>query len=85
MIPKEELYNGRSREIKAYTDLSSAIMGISCEMFEGACVNFLSLLADENPEVDNTDRFYVISSHYPGGSSLKTLKHWAQLAEKARF
>lgn len=49
-----------------------------CAIFGKICDDFVSLLADMDPNVDNYDRYDVLAGHDPSGTSVKNMVHWEQ-------
>ena len=65
-----------------YTD---PILGYFCQWFSFACDGVLSLIADSNPQDDDPEKLVHYLSHFPSGTSTKTLQHFAQLNRKGEF
>jgi pimeloyl-ACP methyl ester carboxylesterase len=49
------------------------------------CEGILSMLADANPKDDDLSRFLVFVSHFPSGTSLRTVHHFADNIRYDRF
>jgi pimeloyl-ACP methyl ester carboxylesterase len=54
-------------------------MAYICTYFDYLCKGGLYLLADEDLNVDHYKRLDVVMNHYPAGTSLKDVIHWAQM------
>ena len=57
----------------------STFMYYVCKYVGWVCRGGLYLISDEDPDFDNSAQLPVILSHFPAGTSLKDLKHWAQM------
>jgi len=49
-----------------------------CDCFPDICSQILSLLADQQPEYDNTKKYKVFFNHYPSGTSTHQIIHIMQ-------
>lgn len=58
---------------------------IVCRYVGIFCSGILNILADFNPKYDDMDRFIVFISHFPSGTSLRTLQHFSQSIRKNIF
>jgi pimeloyl-ACP methyl ester carboxylesterase len=56
-----------------------------CKYVDILCSGILNLIADLNPKYDDMDRFIVFISHFPSGSSLKSVQHFSQSIRKKNF
>jgi pimeloyl-ACP methyl ester carboxylesterase len=53
-----------------------------CHLFESVCEGFIGMIADMHvKEVDNVERFPIIMSHEPGGTSTQNMEHWQQMMD----
>lgn len=53
-----------------------------CYWFGAVCDGLIGFFADlQVDEVDNVDRFPVIMSHEPGGTSILNMEHWQQMVD----
>ena len=50
-----------------------------CNVLGLVCNSVLYLIADEDVNEDNCDRLPVILGHFPAGTSVKDMKHFAQM------
>jgi pimeloyl-ACP methyl ester carboxylesterase len=58
---------------------------IICTHFGILCKDLLSLICDLDPKYDDMDRFIVLISHFPSGTSIKNIRHFSQLIRKKKF
>ncbi len=58
---------------------------IICKYVGILCSGILNMIADLNPKYDDMHRFIVFISHFPSGSSLRTLQHFSQSILKKNF
>jgi pimeloyl-ACP methyl ester carboxylesterase len=56
-----------------------------CKYVGLLCSGLLNILADLNPKYDDMHRFLVFISHFPSGTSLRTLQHFAESVRKKQF
>ena len=56
-----------------------------CRYMGILCSGFLNLLADQNPFYDDMDRFIVFVSHFPSGTSLRSIQHFADSVRRKNF
>ena len=54
-----------------------------CAAFEHICVDFVSILSDTDPKIDNYERMDVFDGHQPSGTSTLNFIHWDQLTKGA--
>lgn len=74
----------RTREIFPMRD--SIATKIICHTFVFLCNKSIQYLSDADPVNDNNQkRINVYYSHYPSGTSLKTLNHFKKLIDKKKF
>lgn len=66
-------------EFFPYDYLESKTFGALCWSLPDLCKFGDSLIADERPDVDDTDRFLVYMAHNPSGTSRKCIDHDAQI------
>jgi hypothetical protein len=65
--------------------LEDAFTTIACGIFPDLC-NFAQVfLTSKDPSLDNTARFQVYMGHFPSGSSVQSLIHYAQLITEKDF
>jgi len=65
---------------------SSALLGEVCNYGSYVCENVIKLICGFTEGANfNTTRVPVMSSHEPGGASLRTLHHWIQMIGKPGF
>lgn len=69
---------GTSASVEAFED-------VVCKHFGILCSGLLELLSDVNEDNDDMDRFLVFIAHFPSGTSLKTLIHFADSYRHGRF
>ena len=55
----------------------SAVMDF-CYLYQDLCAEMIGAIADADPEVDNMDRFQVMLSNFPSGSSYQDITLFAQ-------
>ena len=69
------LYN-----ILPYNFLNTGVASAFCNLFDGHLCDFvMSIFADADPAIDNTDRYDVYMSNLPGGAGYKNIVHYGQL------
>jgi len=56
-----------------------------CGTIPALCKFGTFLIADEDTSLDNTDRLSVYLGHFPSGTSLRCLEHYAQILQSDRF
>ncbi len=56
-----------------------------CKKLGILCQGILAMLADSNPKDDEMSRFLVFIAHFPSGTSLKTIHHFADNVRYSRF
>ncbi len=49
------------------------------------CTNILNMISDKSTVLDDMSRFLVFNSHFPSGSSLKSVHHFADSIRYGRF
>ncbi len=49
------------------------------------CNKLLQLISDENPKNDDKDRLLVFFGHFPSGSSLQSIHHYAEIVRAKKF
>ncbi len=52
---------------------TKSLSGLICQYVNFVCRDFLKQISDEDPILNNLERFNVILRHYPHGSSLKNI------------
>ena len=61
------------------------LISILCYKLQIVCDGILDLVADSNPGDDDQDKFDVFISHFPSGTSIKDLMHFAQNIRNKNF
>jgi len=61
------------------------LISILCDKLKIICNGVLNMIADANPEDDDQDKFLVLLSHFPSGTSLLDLRHYAQNVRNGKF
>ena len=56
-----------------------------CASFSHLCVDFIGLLSDTDPKIDNHERMDVFMGHDPSGTSVTNMAHWRQLTRSGKF
>jgi len=56
-----------------------------CWTIPDLCKFGASLVADSDPDLDDTDRFTVYMGHFPSGTSRRCLFHYAQIMNAEKF
>ena len=64
---------------------SDSIIGYLCKYFTSLCKGVLSLIADSHPDDDDMNKFVDYMGHFPSGTSLKALIHYAQIFRRGEF
>jgi len=73
-------------EILQNTDSTNRFQALLCSYLHIFCEGLLSILADANVDKDDSkERFLVFVAHYPAGTSLRSLQHFADSINKERF
>jgi len=73
-------------ELMAMSGDNSALFGEICDFGSFVCENVIKLICGFTEGSNfNATRLPVMSSHEPGGASLKTLHHWIQMIGKPGF
>ena len=65
--------------------LQSAIFARVCKVFSFICDVFIQFISDEDAGLDNQKRISNFMGHYPAGTSLKSLDHFAQIVRAKKF
>jgi len=77
MIETIHLYN-----ILPYNYLNTGVASLFCGLFDGKlCDLVMSIFADIDPTIDNTDRYDVYMSNLPAGASYRNIIHYGQLID----
>ena len=76
---------GIFHELLADTESLRIVETFLCQKIGLLCDGVLELIADFNLFDDDLDRFPVFLAHFPSGSSLKTLLHFAQNIRHKNF
>ena len=63
----------------------STAVKLICGVLPDLCELAVSIFADEDTSLDDEDRLSVYLSHFPAGTSLKCLDHFAQLMSAPTF
>uniref|UniRef100_A0A7S3I9Z9 Lipase n=1 Tax=Fabrea salina TaxID=342563 RepID=A0A7S3I9Z9_9CILI len=56
-----------------------------CDLFGFVCDGLIGFVADLQVSNDNTERFPVILSHEPGGTSTMNMLHWHQMTKYSSY
>ena len=64
---------------------TSGISTLFCTHLAVACEAIARLFINNNPELDDNDRFAVYMGHEPNGASVKAILHYAQNMREDRF
>ena len=67
------------REVLKNDWFFSALEGFICEKLDFFCKSILEEITEDDADLNNNQRLPIILAHYPGGTSLRVLKHWTQL------
>ena len=65
--------------------LTTGTFRLICGTIPDLCKLFESMLFTEDTSVDNTERFSVYMGHFPSGSSIKGMLHYAQIVNARQF
>ena len=65
--------------------LTKGAFRLICGTIPALCKFGASLIADEDPSLDKTDRFTDYMGHFPSGTSLRCLIHYAQIMNSGDF
>lgn len=65
--------------------LQNQFFSAVCKAFPFVCDFFIELVSDEDAGVDNQKRIGVFMGHYPAGTSLRSLDHFAQIIRAEQF
>ena len=65
--------------------LTTSAFRVICTVIPAICDFGVYLIADEDTYLDNTDRLSIYMGHFPAGTSLKCLVHYAQIINAAKF
>lgn len=75
MLETIHMYN-----LLPYDFINTGVGVLVCNLFNGKlCDLVLSLIADADPSIDNTDRYNMYMSNEPAGASYRNFLHYAQL------
>ena len=72
-------------EVFGNSDFIDKFEKIVCGKFGLLCSGLLDLISEVNTDADDMDRFLVFVSHFPSGTSIKTLSHFADSYRNKRF
>ena len=61
------------------------MISILCDKLHILCIGILELIADSNAMDDDPEKMLVFLGHFPSGSSVKDLSHFAQLVRNKSF
>jgi len=68
-----------------YNYLTSKTAQIFCGLFDGKICNWImSLFADEDPDIDYTERYDMYMSNLPSGAGYKNYLHYGQLVNSKK-
>mmetsp|Transcript_19193 Transcript_19193/g.18335 ORF Transcript_19193/g.18335 Transcript_19193/m.18335 type:complete len:144 (+) Transcript_19193:86-517(+) len=65
--------------------IDNALFKLVCGVLPPICELGVYIICDEDVSLDNSDRLNVYMSHFPSGTSLKCLDHYAQLMSTDDF
>lgn len=65
--------------------LTSTTTALMCNHLPHFCVLIEEMFATADPAADNLDRFQVYMGHFPNGTSVRALLHYAQDIKEDRF
>jgi hypothetical protein len=65
--------------------LETGAFRLICGTIPALCRFGVYLVADEDTTLDNADRLNVYLAHFPAGTSLRCLNHYAQVIKAKRF
>jgi pimeloyl-ACP methyl ester carboxylesterase len=65
--------------------LGRLIESYFCYMEPQICANVVELICGQHQNAFNNSRMPVVSTHEPGGTSVKNVIHWAQLVRRGLF
>jgi len=66
-------------------EYQDSIVGVFCKYFSYLCDKVLGLIADNHPEDDDMLKFEDYMDHFPSGTSIKSLQHFAQINRGGTF
>jgi len=73
-------------ELFQNTDKVNQIQALLCKHLFIICDGLLSMIADTHVDKDdNAERFLVFIAHYPAGTSLRSLRHFAEMIRGGNF
>jgi pimeloyl-ACP methyl ester carboxylesterase len=65
--------------------LTTGAMRLLCGTIPALCEFSASLVADEDPSLDDDTRFQDYMGHFPSGTSLRCLDHYGQIVNADQF
>mmetsp|Transcript_2133 Transcript_2133/g.2435 ORF Transcript_2133/g.2435 Transcript_2133/m.2435 type:complete len:418 (-) Transcript_2133:81-1334(-) len=65
--------------------LENAVFSRVCKILPVVCDIFIQMISDEDAGLDNQKRISNFMGHYPAGTSLKSLDHFAQIVRAKKF
>ena len=65
--------------------LTTGFMRLFCGTIPQICEFGLFLISDEDPTLNDQDRTPVFLGHFPSGTSLRSLEHYAQILSSNKF
>ncbi len=70
-----------------FTDIKAAdrLKKFTCKHFGLFCDLIIGLFADKNPFDNDQERLWIMFEHYPSGSSLKSVHHYAEMVRRKVF
>lgn len=73
------------KEMFANTNFVAKFQKIVCTKFGILCNKLLDLISEVDIDADDMDRFLVFISHFPSGTSIRTIQHFADNIRNKRF
>jgi len=72
-------------ELLSSNHLQNVAIGSICMVVPQLCNFFVSLISDSDTSLNANDRISVFMSHYPAGTSLRSLDHFGQIIREKTF
>lgn len=82
---KNTLHGLNIYEVYPANWFNSGLFKTVCVLLPDICKFGDQMMADKNPELNSVDATKVYFSHYPSGSSLKEVEHFAQEGRAKKF
>lgn len=64
---------------------NSGTFKVLCGLLYDICMISMSIIADNDPTLNNADAAKVYFAHYPSGSALKQAEHFTMIARAEKF